>query len=56
MKVPNLHWRFPILRHQTYIDDCAFGADDQILARQTRDELIELLKEGDFIDFCLENR
>jgi len=37
-----------VLRHQTYIDDCAFGADNQILARQTRDQLIELLKKGGF--------
>ncbi|XP_032689796.1 uncharacterized protein LOC116853053 [Odontomachus brunneus] len=40
----------PVLRHQTYVDDCAFGADDQILARQTRDHLIALLKKG---GFCL---
>jgi len=39
----------PVLRHQSYVDDCAFGADDQILA-QTRDQLIELLKKG---GFCL---
>jgi len=38
-----------VLRHQSYVDDCAFGVDDQILA-QTRDQLIELLKKG---DFCL---
>ena len=23
----------PVLRHQTYVDDCAFAADNQILAR-----------------------
>ncbi|XP_018399454.1 PREDICTED: uncharacterized protein LOC108777138 [Cyphomyrmex costatus] len=38
----------PVLRHQTYVDDCAFGADDQNLARQKRDQLIELLKRGGF--------
>ncbi|XP_018399600.1 PREDICTED: uncharacterized protein LOC108777259 [Cyphomyrmex costatus] len=38
----------PVLRHQTYVDDCIFGADDQVLARQTRDQLIELLKQGGF--------
>ncbi|XP_018371806.1 PREDICTED: uncharacterized protein LOC108766801 [Trachymyrmex cornetzi] len=37
----------PVLRHQTYVDDCAFGAN-QILARQTRDQLVELLKKGGF--------
>ncbi|KYN41747.1 hypothetical protein ALC56_03890 [Trachymyrmex septentrionalis] len=34
----------PVLRHQTYVD----GADDQILARQTRNQLRELLKKGGF--------
>jgi len=34
----------PVLRHQTYANDCAFSADDQIFARQTCDQLIELLK------------
>lgn len=38
----------PVLRHQTYVDDCTFGADDQILARQTRDQLIALLERGGF--------
>ncbi|XP_029162198.1 uncharacterized protein LOC114933791 [Nylanderia fulva] len=38
----------PVLRHQTYVDDCAFGADDHILARQTRDQLIALLAKGGF--------
>ena len=27
----------PVLRHQIYVDDCVFGAHNQILARQTRD-------------------
>ena len=36
-----------VLHHQTYVD-CAFSADDQILACQTRDQLIELLKKGSF--------
>jgi len=39
--------RFTVLI-STYVDDCAFGADDQILVRQTRDQLIELLKKGGF--------
>ncbi|KYN43226.1 hypothetical protein ALC56_02411 [Trachymyrmex septentrionalis] len=38
----------PVLHHQTYVDDCAFGADDQILVRQTRDQLRELLKKEGF--------
>ncbi|XP_011687752.1 PREDICTED: uncharacterized protein LOC105449960 [Wasmannia auropunctata] len=38
----------PVLRHHTYVDDCAFGADDKILARQTRDQLIQLLNKGCF--------
>lgn len=39
----------PILRHQTYIDDCVFGADDKILARQTCNQLIfALLKKDGF--------
>lgn len=40
----------PVLRHQIYVDDCVFGTDDKILARQTRDQLIALLKKG---GFCL---
>jgi len=39
--------RFTVLI-STYVDDCAFGADDQILVRQTCDQLIELLKKGGF--------
>ena len=46
MKVPN--FRFPVICHQTYVDYCAFGTDDQIPARQTRDQLIELLKNEGF--------
>jgi len=38
----------PVLHHQTYVDDCTFGVDDQILARQTSNQLIELLKKGGF--------
>jgi len=37
-----------VLCHQTYIDDCAFGANDKVLAGQMRDQLIELLKKGGF--------
>lgn len=38
----------PVLHHQIYVDDCVFGADDKILARQTRDQLITLLNKGGF--------
>ncbi|XP_076298317.1 uncharacterized protein LOC143217663 [Lasioglossum baleicum] len=38
----------PVLRHQTYVDDCIFGADNIQLARQTRDQLITLLQKGGF--------
>jgi len=38
----------PVLQDQIYVDDCIFGADDKILARQTRDQLIALLKKGGF--------
>jgi len=38
----------PVLRHQTYVDDCAFGADDKVLAKQMRNQLIELLKKEGF--------
>jgi len=31
----------PVLCHQTYVNDCAFGADDQILACQTCDRIIQ---------------
>jgi len=37
-----------VLCHQTYVDDCAFGADDETLAQKKRDQLIELLKKGGF--------
>jgi len=55
LKATRRRWRcwisvplVPVLCHQTYIDDCAFGAD-QILARQTtRNQLLELLKKGGF--------
>lgn len=38
----------PVLRHHVYVDDCVFGTDDKILARQTRDQLIALLNKGGF--------
>ena len=39
----------PVLRHQTYIDGlCFWRRYYHILTRQTRDQLIELLKKGDF--------
>ncbi|XP_018392969.1 PREDICTED: uncharacterized protein LOC108772023, partial [Cyphomyrmex costatus] len=37
-----------VLGHQTYVDDCVFGADDPTLARQKRDQLVELLRRGGF--------
>ncbi|XP_071578665.1 uncharacterized protein [Temnothorax nylanderi] len=37
-----------VLRRKTYVDDTAFGADDPILARQTRDQLIAILNKGGF--------
>ena len=37
----------PVLRHQAYVDDCAFGADVQILARQTR-SIERVIKERRF--------
>jgi len=36
----------PVLHHQTYVDDCAFSADDETLAQKKRDQLIELFKKG----------
>jgi len=49
MKMPNFRSQFPfyVIRYTLTI---AFGADNQIFARQTRDQLIELLKKG---SFCL---
>lgn len=38
----------PVLQSQIYVDDCLFGADDRVLARQTRDQLIALLAKGCF--------
>jgi len=38
----------PVLRHQIYVDDCVFGADDETLARKKRDQLIELFKKEGF--------
>jgi len=38
----------PIVRDQVYVDDCLFGAADAALARQTRDQLIALLRRGGF--------
>ncbi|XP_076661083.1 uncharacterized protein LOC143364873 [Halictus rubicundus] len=38
----------PVLRDQIYVDDCVFGADDPHLARQTREQVAALLKEGCF--------
>jgi len=44
----NFPLALPVLQHQIYVDDCIFGADDRTLARQTRDQLVELLKKGGF--------
>ncbi|XP_076660151.1 uncharacterized protein LOC143363457 [Halictus rubicundus] len=38
----------PVLRYQIYVDDCIFGADHIQLARQTRDQLINLVQKGGF--------
>ncbi|XP_029171730.1 uncharacterized protein LOC114941055 [Nylanderia fulva] len=38
----------PVLLSQLYVDDSVFGADDKILARQTRDQLVALLEKGGF--------
>lgn len=38
----------PVLRDQIYVDDCIFGADDKLLALQTRDQLVKLLAKGEF--------
>ncbi|XP_018376010.1 PREDICTED: uncharacterized protein LOC108769488 [Trachymyrmex cornetzi] len=37
-----------VLRHQIYVDDCIFGADDKPLAIQVRNQLILLLEKGGF--------
>ncbi|XP_029155175.1 uncharacterized protein LOC114935959 [Nylanderia fulva] len=38
----------PVFLSQLYVDDSVFGADDKILARQTRDQLVALLSKGGF--------
>lgn len=37
-----------ILQHHTYVDDVLFGDDDAMKLRQTRDQLIKLLRRGGF--------
>ncbi|XP_071577332.1 uncharacterized protein [Temnothorax nylanderi] len=37
-----------VIRRRTYVDDCVFGADDEPLALQTRDQLIGLLGNAGF--------
>lgn len=37
-----------VLSHQTYVDDCIFGADDIQTALATREQLTELLNKGGF--------
>lgn len=38
----------PILQRNIYVDDVLFGADDLVLARQTREQVTRLLKSGGF--------
>ncbi|XP_046145637.1 uncharacterized protein LOC123988922 [Osmia bicornis bicornis] len=38
----------PVLKDQTYVDDCLFGADDKDLLRTIRDQTINLLNKGGF--------
>lgn len=38
----------PVIKRQIYVDDFIFGSDDKILARQTRNQVISLLKKGGF--------
>ncbi|KMQ82299.1 hypothetical protein RF55_23465, partial [Lasius niger] len=38
----------PVIKRQIYVDDFIFGSDDKILARQTRNQVISLLKKGEF--------
>ncbi|XP_076397896.1 uncharacterized protein LOC105664063 [Megachile rotundata] len=38
----------PVLNNQSYVDDFLFGAEDQQLAIQTRDEVVALLNKGGF--------
>ncbi|XP_071652949.1 uncharacterized protein [Temnothorax longispinosus] len=37
-----------VIHRRTYVDDCVFGADDEPLALQTRDQLIGLLGNAGF--------
>ncbi|XP_071582337.1 uncharacterized protein [Temnothorax nylanderi] len=37
-----------VILRRTYVDDCVFGADDEPLARQTREQLIGLLGNAGF--------
>lgn len=38
----------PIIKRQIYVDDFIFGADDKTLTRQTREQVVSLLKKGGF--------
>jgi len=38
----------PVIKRQIYVDDFIFGADDKRLARQTREQVVSLLKQGGF--------
>ncbi|XP_029172121.1 uncharacterized protein LOC114941332 [Nylanderia fulva] len=37
-----------VIDRQMYVDDFIFGADDKVLARQTREQIVSLLKRGGF--------
>lgn len=37
-----------VLQNNIYVDDALFGADDKLTLKQTRNQLIELLKQGGF--------
>jgi len=39
----------PIVDRQMYVDDFIFGADDKVLARQARDQVVSLLQRGGFV-------
>ncbi|XP_032687426.1 uncharacterized protein LOC116851764 [Odontomachus brunneus] len=38
-----------VLDRQMYVDDFIFSADDKVLARQTREQVVSLLKKGGFV-------
>ncbi|XP_034195324.2 uncharacterized protein LOC117611487 [Osmia lignaria lignaria] len=44
----NLPLAAPILNEHLYVDDALFGADDRVLARQTRQQVTDALRRGGF--------